>query len=793
MPNNTTKAVLNINQGKNLKVYADEFIEKAALDIADTRLSKEELDWGAKCIDDMISGLYTAEELSKLKEAGIDPAIGILIDGKPADLYGTGKKFTSVVKVDNSAGKSKILANVLQGKEIAVTKFGFDENGNLKPQETVPVTTNLSKNIKEKKTGFFRRILEALGLRSSDLSQRVEKANNSERNYDNLYQETTPNQEETAKFKNDLAAAKEKVAQNQLNDINVKVPSKPKTLSVAERQAITARIASESVKLAKLRRQMDLDFFGDQFKQEDGKTNNNFISSQIEKKFKLTYIDKNGRASKTSSLVGLAAIPRRTNLAIFYAMTQGISLDEITKPENSALRKEMGKKFVEEMGTMTFDEFAKKNNLEKGLDDPETKKAYREYYLNHSAKIEKFMCKSYDALRAESIDFPDPNDYNDIIQKFGKFEFMGSFAQDLTQAVNIYPIERNAFDKNDPTSLDASQRLFAVCKYVNSEVGKFTAAHSPASHYLSFLASPAFASSGEYTNNIGGINLASQGKAALQFFHDEINNNVDCLARLFDNDDLSKKSMLFTASSESLFGNKNLADSALNNFLCTNDPEMKTVVYDANTNKVVFFGNDTPANNMLDSTPSIDAFNKNVTEGQKAYNKYFTYDNTMTFTDAYEDGVRAHPISEAEKSAKEAYYADIHAKIDEGFKKQAAEEAMKKEQEAIKKEQEEKLAAERNRPLTEAEKAAQEKENYITGAMKDGISRENAELLWKTEQHDKKVAQEIDGVMKEAEGLQTETKTRITLDDLTGIKPKMNMSTGKETQAPTKQIGMSKP
>ena len=128
----------------------------------------------------------------------------------------------------------------------------------------------------------------------------------------------------------------------------------------------------------------------------------------------------------------------------------------------------------------------------------------------------------------------------------------------------------------------------------------------------------------------------------------------------------------------------------------------------------------------------------------------------------------------------------MHTKIDEGFKKQAAEEAMKKEQE-------EKLAAERNRPLTEAEKAAQEKENYITGAMKDGISRENAELLWKTEQHDKKVAQEIDGVMKEAEGLQTETKTRITLDDLTGIKPKMNMSTGKETQAPTKQMGMSKP
>ena len=787
MPNNTTKAVLNVKPSKNLKVYADEYFEKADVEFPGTSLSQEEIAWGAKCVDDMISGLYTAEELSKLKEAGIDPAMGILIDGKPADVYGTGRKFTSVVKEDNSAGKSKILANALNGKEIAITKFGFDENGNLKPQETVPVTTNLSPKIKEKKTGFFRRILEALGLRTSDLSKKIENVNNSPRNYDNLYQETTPSQEEIDKFKNDLADAKEKVAQNQLNDINVKVPGKSKTIPVAERQAITARLASESVKLAKFRNQMDLDFFGDQFK-EDGKTSNSIISKHIQEKFLLSNIDSNGKTSSRQSIKSLSSGSRHTNLAIFYAMTQGYSFDEITAPENTALRKEMGKKFIEELGSMTFEEFAKKENLSPDINDPASKKAYREYYLNQSAKLEKFMCKSYDALRAENFEFPDPNDYNDIIQKYARFQLMGQFTQDLTQAVELkgHAAEVNIFDKNDPVSVEAGKRICSLNEYISAKVGTLTAMHKPIQSYYEFLSSPAFAMAENHSIYTPGIVNAAKGKAAMQFCHDAVHeNNVDCLARIFDNDDLSSQLGAFKEHFMQS-NNKQLADTAFDNFLCTNDPEMKTVVYDANTNKVVFFGKDIPAGEIMDTTSTVNAYYKDNAYGQANYNKYFTYDTTMTFTDAYEDGVRANPISEAEKAAKETYYADIHAKIDEGFKKQAAEEA-------IKKEQEEKLAAERNRPLTEAEKAAQEKENYITGAMKDGISRENAELLWKTEQHDKKVAQEIDGVMKEADKIQTETKTRMTRDELMGTTNQKMTMPPKETQAPTKQMGMSKP
>lgn len=812
MPNNTTNAVLNVNQGENLKVYADEFIEKAAPNIAGTRLSKEELDWGAKCIDDMIEQLYANDKdtLYKLKEKGIDPASGFLIDGKPADLYSMGDKLTSLLKEDTRPGKCKILANALNGKEIGFIKYGFDKDGNVKPQEAVPVTTNLSKDIKEKKTNFFIRFLEAIGLLTPKLNQRVNKANNSERNYEALYQETTPNQEEQEKFKNELAAVKEKVAQKELDNPTLKVPEKPQQMfSAAGRRAISAQLSGEVAKLNTLYNQMDLDFFGDQFETKQGKTKTESINAQIQNKFRLTTVkdytddlarDKSTITSKLSagfnSLDTMTTSTRRTHLAILYAMTQGISFDEITKPENSALRKQMGEKFMNEMSTMSFQEYAEKNKIEKGLDDPETKKAYQEYFLNQTAKLEKFYCESYDAIRKESYEIPNPNDYNDIIQKYQKYAIMGAVTQDLTQSAKWLAHPDILFE-DTPVNKDSKQRLNAVVDYVRANVGPLAASHTATSNYVAFLTSPDFSASGEnHSLSTEQINRAARGKAAMQVFYDSTHDidgkeTVDCLARVFDNPELSEKIVSFRADNGIAFNdNKKIAEAAFNNYLRTNDPEMATVMYDENNKKLVFFSNDASENYNIDMTKAANTYTKDNADAQKQINKYFTYDTTMTFTDAYEDGVRAHPISETEKAAKEAYYADMHTKIDESFKKQAAEEAMKKEQE-------EKLAAERNRPLTEAEKAAQEKENYITGAMKDGISRENAELLWKTEQHDKKVAQEIDGVMKEADELQntktTETKTRMTRDEFMGTTNQKKTMPPKETQAHTKQMGMSKP
>lgn len=808
MPNNTTKAVLNVNQGENFTVYADEYIEKAALNTTGTRLSAEEIAWGAKCIDDMIEQLYANDKdvLSKLREKGIDPASGFLIDGKPADLYRTGNTLTNILNEDTRQGKSKILANALNGKEIGLIKYGFDKDGNLKPQETVPVTTNLSKNIKDKKTGFFRRIFEALGILSPKLNKRVNNANNSKRNYETLYQETTPNKEEKEKFKNELAAAKEK----QLDNPNVKVPEKPQQmLSAAERQTISARLSAEVAKVRTLRNQMDLDFFGDQFETKQGKSKTESINAQIQDKFRLTTLkhyndslaqDKSTATSKKpagfNALDTMSTSTRRTNLAILYAMTQGISFDEITKPENTALRKQMGEKFMKEMSTMSFQEFAEKNKIEKGLDDPETKNAYQEYYLNQTAKIEKFFCESYDAIRKESYDLPNPNDYNDIIQKYQKYDIMGAVTQDLTQSAVWLAHPKNLFE-DTPVNKDSKQRLNAVVDYVRAKAGPLGAAHTATSDYVAFLTSPDFSVSGDnYSLPTGKINLAARGKAALQVMYDSTHDKdgketVDCLARVFDNPELSQKIVSFRAENGSAFtNNKEIAEAAFNNYLRTNDPEMATVMYDENNKKLVFFSNDASENYNIAMTETADAYTMNNTNAQKQIDKYFAYDTTMTFTDAYKDGVFAHPISEAEKAAKETYYEDVYAKIDEGFKKQAAEEAMKKEQE-------EKLAAEKNRPLTEAEKAAKERNDYIVNAMKNGASLEQAEKLWKEEEHSQKLDKALDEIMKETDELQktttkTETKTRITRDELMGNpKPKMNMPTSKEKQSPTKQMGMS--
>ena len=774
---------LNVEKDDKVKIYTDEFAKKALGRSSAGNLSQEETAWGAKCIDDMIKGLYTEEELAKFKEAGIDPAAGILINGHPANLYSMGNTYTTVFSdpAKNGVGKCRVLAEALDGSEIDVIKYGIDEKGKITPKETVPVTTTVKK-VSEKRTNWFRRLLESIGLATPKINKKLEKTNKKPRDRSNIFKSDTLEQNERDRFKNEMSAAKEKIAQNQLDNINVKIPENSQSLSVAQRQAITTQLRGESVKLNKLRAQMDIDFFGDQFKQEEGKTHEQSISNNIRNKFKLTCTARND----FHAITVMEAYSRRVHMAILYGMSQGHSFDEITAPENGELRKKIGKEFVENMSTMTLSEFAEKNGLENNINNPQTKQKYEQYFLEQTAKLEKFYCKCCDAVRGEHINFPDPNNYNEIISTFGRNELLGSLTQDLTQSSQWITSPHYAFDQNSPAAVDANKRVKAVMDYVKVDVGVLTAANQNASKYISFIASNDFAKEGAFFNsNNQAINQAAKGKVALQFYHDNTK-DMDCMARFIDNEDLAKKIVSFRSEPGSAFDDSKLASAAYNNFLRTNDPEMKNAVYDENKNEIVFFSSVNPNGKSVNLTDAS-AYEKDAAQAKADLKTYINYINVhkelgQSLTEAYENGVLEHPISEAEKAAKTI---DESERAKERAAAIAAEKAAQAEREA-------KRAAE-SRPLTEAEKAAQEKENYITGAMKDGISRENAELLWKTEQHDKKVAQEIDGVMKEAENLQTETRTKITRDEFMGNTNQKKTMPPKETQAPTKQMDMSKP
>ena len=106
-------------------------------------------------------------------------------------------------------------------------------------------------------------------------------------------------------------------------------------------------------------------------------------------------------------------------------------------------------------------------------------------------------------------------------------------------------------------------------------------------------------------------------------------------------------------------------------------------------------------------------------------------------------------------------------------------------------EREEKIAAERERPLTESEIAAKAKEEYINSAVKNGVSRDNAEQIWKAEEHSKKVNAELESLIAEDIHIDnSETaKQKMSFDELNNTTKKLTMPPkSNEIKTPEKQM-----
>lgn len=751
-------AKLNLKDDIKANVYSDTFTKN----VNEKTLSEKEIEWGAKCIDDMLKSIYTEEELGRLKAAGIDPATGILVDGKPIDFYQTGSKyekiFGSLDATRSGTIKCQIVANALEGKKLDVIKFDVDEKGAVTAKEAVPVNTEVK--VSAKSTNFFRRFLESIGLLSPKPDKKIIAANNEPRDYTEFFAESAPEQAERDRFKNEMNDAKEKFANKQLDDIKVKTPQKSEMLSKAQRHAISMQCRAESAKHTDLVKKMDEEFFADLIpeKRRPGLSLDNAIGINIRKCFKLSN-DKNATISSIDASIDRR--PTRISVVLLYGMTQGHSLDELTAPENSELRKTIGKQFIKDMGTKTIEDFAKSNGLDK--DAAETKNQYKAYFNEQREKIEKFYIDGFEKFRLEPLDIPDPNNYTEFVQKYSKLSLLGSIAKDIEQT--SASLVKNTYD-NSAEDAELNNRYSAFMKYITNEIGSFKTINLD--NYFAFLASPDFAESRD-EKNVVGVNLAAQGKAAAQYLYDKTR-GMDYVANFIDNEELSANNMglCFTTNSE----DKSLADAAYKSFLCTNNPDMKTVLYDENSKQLLQFGANNEKGTVYDTSETYQERMDKGVNTRKNLNKYIPAigilrEGGTTLSEAYQYDVIEKPMREkaqAEKAAKAA--ENTNEKVDKPAQVEKT---------------------------TEVDKAAQEKENYINAAMKDGVSRQNAELLWKTEQHDKKLAQEIDGVMKEAEELHIETKTRITADELMGITNQKKTMPPKEKQAPTKQMGRSLP
>ncbi|MBP1563061.1 MAG: hypothetical protein J6C38_05035 [Oscillospiraceae bacterium] len=761
---------LNVEKSNDVSIYTDEFIKKAKINLSkpdpSTDLSDKETEWAVNCIDNMVKGLYTEEELKRFKEEGIDPAAGILIDGKPVDLYQQNQYTYSFDEPSkNPRAKCKILAQALSGKEIDVIKYEFDKDGFLQPTKTVPVQTQVKK-VSEKKTSWFRRLLESIGLVSPSINKKLNETNKKPRDRSSLFQDSVPSKEERDKTAADLNDAKQKQANKQLDNINVKLPEKADMLSTAKRQAISTQLRGESVKRGRKINSLDFDFFGSQFEQEKGKTLTETINRKIDSKFKLTTADNR----QVNSFRTLDRSSSRVSLAIIYGLSQGHTFDEIIAPENYALRQRLGKEVIENLGTKTIQEFAKDNNLVNDIRNPETKRQYQEYFIQHTAKLADFYTKGYEGLRKEECNFPDANNFNDIIKKFERFELLGMIGQDFTQS--SMPLRKNAFDKTSAEAENSRKRYEALMNYMDIDVGVLSASHESANKYISFIANKDFVDV-DVAARKENINIAARGKAALEFYHEK-SKDMDCMARFMDNEETAKQFVSFRSYDGAFLKDEELSKSAYSNYLCTQNPEAKAVLFNEENLTLTHFSKETPTGKTMSSIGTANTYEKNkqnACENLKEYIEYINVikENGTTLDKAFQNSQLEHPISEAEKSAMAADTAERNARI----------------------EREEKIAAERERPLTESEIAAKAKEEYINSAVKNGVSRDNAEQIWKAEEHSKKVNAELESLIADDIHIDNSetTKQKMSFDELNNTTKKLTMPPkSNEIKTPEKQM-----
>lgn len=763
------KVQLVVKKDKKDKINPRDFFETYNVD----RMSAEQIAWGAKRIDDMVKGLYTDEEYNKLKAAGIDPASGIMIDGEPLDFYPNNYNvFTSIFGAldETQAGKTKCQAilKALSGRKLDVIKFGIDENGAVSAKEAVPVETVAEKStFRSKSSNIFRRFFEALGLMTPKMFNKVAEANKAPRDFTTLFAESAPEQSERDRLKNEMNAAKEKAAAKNLDDIKVKVPEKPQMLSQAQRHAISVQCRAESAKNSALKAQMDSEFFAD-FVPKELKPNlslGDAIGLGVRKCFKLTNDVHNNIDALDASI---SRRNTRLSMVLLFGMTEGHSLDELTAPENSELRRSIGKAFIEKMGTKTFDDFTRENGLE--LNPEEAQKQYQNYFIEQRGKIEKFYVDGFERMRLEPLDIPDPNNHAEFAQKFGKLQLLSTIAKDIEQtSVNI---GKHSFDMSDDADNVSRDRYNAFRNYITNEAAAVKMTHL--NNYFSYLANPDFAANRAGLDDFLNRNRAAQGKAAAQYLYEKTR-GMDYVANLVDNEELSANMLGLCMSTDS--NDTSLANAAYSNFLCTNDPEMSTVFYDENSKKLIQFS---PSNENGAAHDISKPYQDRITRGV----------STRRDLGEYVSGLGI--LRESGVTLSEKYVEDI---IEKPLREKAAAE---KAQAAAEKTETEKTVETPTKvqPERVVRVAEQEEEKSTNNAKQVYVTREEAEKMWGNTEHDKQVDKMLDEMMKEADegfmSISSESKQKMTFDELSGNTEQKKVMPPKEKQAPSKQMDMGR-
>lgn len=531
---------LSLDKNPVVQTTAEAYVEKQK----NGTLSFAEIEWGESNLDYMVEGLYTADELKNLKRAGIDPAMGILVDGKSVNFNFRG----TPTMLDSAKKKCEIVSSAMQGAKIDVAKFVPDGRGGYTSGNIVPVKTDLSMNTERRSIWT---ILKQLFGFIVTLKDKITHANKEVRDY---------------QFDPDAA-----------------------TISTAKKAANAAQIRAKLSEKSDFSTSMDLDFYGDIYPTNDPNVDKHDAISEGILKDK-TFSNSTLSKSPTGDILKtMGRIPSRVNVAVFYGMSKGHSYEDMTAntPEGRTLRRQIGRDFVEEFKVCKLDEYAQQKNLDPTNDD--TIKQYRTFVLGKMQNLETILAKGCEEFVKLPIPKLDPNDHAQFAENLTKLDSITKMAKDVSQSFEN--LTTNTLAPSDPTAMRISDRTAAVFTFASSQLEPIIHLGKLNDIYLAFIKSDDYLNPEGKDTPLFIIDGAAKAKASLTYFK-ENSEGVNTIDDLNKNKELNLQvvTMAWVSNAPDPSITKDIAEKELKYYLSSDDPNLKPIIIDPKSKKVDAFG-----------------------------------------------------------------------------------------------------------------------------------------------------------------------------------------------------------
>ena len=531
---------LSLDKNPVVQTTAESYVEKQK----NGTLSFAEIEWGESNLDYMVEGLYTADELKNLKRAGIDPAMGILVDGKSVNFNSRG----TPTMLDSAKKKCEIVSSAMQGAKIDVAKFVPDGRGGYTSGNIVPVKTDLSMNTERRSIWT---ILKQLFGFIVTLKDKITHANKEVRDY---------------QFDPDAA-----------------------TISTAKKAANAAQIRAKLSEKSDFSTSMDLDFYGDIYPTNDPNVDKHDAISEGILKDK-TFSNSTLSKSPTGDILKtMGRIPSRVNVAVFYGMSKGHSYEDMTAntPEGRTLRRQIGRDFVEEFKVCKLDEYAQQKNLDPTNDD--TIKQYRTFVLGKMQNLETILAKGCEEFVKLPIPKLDPNDHAQFAENLTKLDSITKMAKDVSQSFEN--LTTNTLAPSDPTAMRISDRTAAVFTFASSQLEPIIHLGKLNDIYLAFIKSDDYLNPEGKDTPLFIIDGAAKAKASLTYFK-ENSEGVNTIDDLNKNKELNLQvvTMAWVSNAPDPSITKDIAEKELKYYLSSDDPNLKPIIIDPKSKKVDAFG-----------------------------------------------------------------------------------------------------------------------------------------------------------------------------------------------------------